>query len=318
MTSHSLTAGRSRLRSRVRALYRSLPLKRSVLLALRATGLGAVLPETLKPYLVFEGPFTVPVEDGSFVMLNGYGRSIEAAVFWDGLDAFENATLRWWRCLAKRSEVILDIGANTGIYALVAKAVQPDAEVHAFEPLVRVHRILEENVRLNNRHSLAPPITAHRVALSDYCGDGQMFDLSVEHMYTASLNKDIHAERGQPMPAVTESVPVLRLDEFLQAHHCHRLDLIKIDVESHEPAVLRGLGDWLPRFRPSLIVEIWDNEVGVSVEAVLQGCDYRYFALTGPTPEESVHIRNEYPERGYVNYLICTEAVASEAGLRNQ
>ena len=106
-----------------------------------------------------------------------------------------------------------------------------------------------------------------------------------------------------------------RLDNFLQAHNCQRLDLLKIDVESHEPAVLRGLGDWLPRFHPSMIVEIWNNEVGEAVEAVLQGCDYRYFALTDKAPELRAHIRNDFPKQGYLNYLICTEVVAKEIGL---
>lgn len=188
------------MRKFLRTLYRSLPFKRLLIHAIRNLGLGALLPARLKPYLVFEGPFTVPVEGCEFVMLNGYGRQIEATVFWNGLDAFEGDSLRWWKKLAKRSQVILDIGANTGIYALLAKALQPASEVHAFEPIVRVHRILAANVDLNNAKlsPSSPPIVAHRVALSDYTGEGQMFDLPVEHMYTASLNKDVHAGRGNP------------------------------------------------------------------------------------------------------------------------
>ncbi len=302
-----------RMKMYLRTLYRALPFKRPVILAIRALGLGTLLPARLKPYLVFEGPFSVPVGGRSFQMLNGYGRQIESTVYWDGLGAFEDRTLRWWRILAKRSQVILDIGANTGIYALLAKTLQPAAEVHAFEPIARVHRILAANVALN---TLAPPpVEVHRVALSDYTGEGQMFDLPVEHTYTASLNKDIHVERGQPMAACTEAVPVQRLDDFLNSNNCQRLDLIKIDVESHEPAVLRGLGDWLRRFHPSLIVEIWNNDVGAAVEAVLQGCDYLYFAITVAATESRAHICNDFPEQGYLNYLICTESVAGELGL---
>lgn len=297
-----------------RSIYRNIPFKRPVILAIRALGIGTLISARLKSYLVFEGPFAVSVEGCSFQMLNGYGRQIESTVYWDGLDAFEGGTIRWWQILAKRSQVILDIGANTGIYALLAKALQPSAEVHAFEPIARVHRILDLNVTLNP--SASPQIAVHRIALSDYSGEGQMFDLPVEHMYTASLNKDVHAERGNPMVACTESVSVQRLDDFLSACNCQRLDLIKIDVESHEPAVLRGLGDWLPRFHPSLIVEVWNNDVGGAVEAALHGCDYRYFALTtNNAPELRAHIRNDFPDQGYLNYLICTERVASELGL---
>jgi FkbM family methyltransferase len=78
---------------------------------------------------------------------------------------------------------------------LVAKALNPAALVHAFEPLVRIHKILEENLHLNNNLNAPHIIKAHRLALSDYSGTGEMFDLPVEHMYTATLNRDVHAER---------------------------------------------------------------------------------------------------------------------------
>ncbi len=67
-----------------------------------------------------------------------------------------------------------------------------------------------------------------------------MFDLPVEHMYTAFLNKDVHLERGNSMHSITEAVSVQRLDHFCATHYVVP-DIIKIDVESHEPAVLRGM-----------------------------------------------------------------------------
>jgi FkbM family methyltransferase len=269
----------------------------------------------LKSYLVFEGAFSVPVDGRAFLMSNGYGREIESKIFWGGLNAFEGNTLHWWKILAKRSKVIIDVGANTGVYSLLAKTLNPLAEVHAFEPISRVHSILVANIYLNRMEQSAPPVAAHCMALSDYNGKGQMFDLPVEHIYTASLNKNIHAERGNPMRACTEQVKVKRLDDFLSSHNCEGLNLIKIDVESHEPAVLRGLGDWLPRFHPSLIVEIWNNDVGAAVEDALHCCDYRYFAITDTTTESRTHICNDFPDLGYLNYLIVTENIAKELGL---
>jgi FkbM family methyltransferase len=250
-------------------------------------------------------------------MLHGYGREIETTIFWDGVDAFEPATIRWWFELSKRSTYVFDIGANTGIYSLVAKTLNPNAEVHAFEPLGRIHAILEENLRINNLRVSSLPIKAHRMALSDYSGMGKMFDLPVEHMYTASLNRNVHAERGQRLQSVQESVPVMRLDEFLRQQNIQGMDLIKIDVESHEPAVIRGIGECLRRYRPSMIVEIWNNEVGVAVEETLEGCDYYYFAMVAERPEQTPHIRNDFPDNGYITYLVCTQGMALELGLIN-
>jgi FkbM family methyltransferase len=285
---------------------------------MRALGFGFLLSDRLKTYLVFEGPFSVTTADNTFFIEHGYGRDIESLIFWNGIDSWEGKTLYWWKILAKRSKVIIDVGANTGLYSLIAKSINPSAEVHAFEPLVRIYSILNTNISLNNLAEHATPIFAHRSALSDYNGDGQMFDLPVEHMYTASLNKDIHKERGNPIPACTENVKVQRLDHFLNSQNYKNLDLIKIDVESHEPSVLRGLGQLLQRYHPSMIVEIWNNDVGQAVESVLVGCKYHYFAITDSKTEKRHHIRNEFPDLGYLNYLIITESVARELGLLNK
>ena len=249
-------------------------------------------------------------------MLHGYGRDIESSIFWDGLASFEPTTIPWWSELSKRSTYIFDIGANTGIYSLISKTLNPNAEVHAFEPLVRIYSILEDNFQLNNFNGVAPSIKAHRMALSDYSGVGEMYDLPVEHMYTASLNRNIHLERNPDgMQSIQESVQVMRLDEFLQKNNIQRVDLIKIDVESHEAAVISGMGKCLRSFQPTMIVEIWNNEVGAAVEEVLDDCGYYFFSLAEVQPVQTQHIRNDLPDNGFVNYLLCTPKMAVELGL---
>ncbi len=83
----------------IRALYRALPLKQPMLQMVRSLGLGRFLPKRWKPYLVFEGSFKVPLhaEKASFAMYNGYGRDIEALLFWEGAGSFETETMTLWR-----------------------------------------------------------------------------------------------------------------------------------------------------------------------------------------------------------------------------
>lgn len=303
------------MKSTLRNLYRSLPLKRPILHAVRYLGLGRILPSRIKPFLVFEGGFEVPLRDENalFAINNGYGRQIEASLFWEGADSFEAESLHLWRRLARDAAVIIDVGANTGVYSLVAKAINPRAKVFAFEPISRVYQALESNLELNRDRWGGPQIQGFQVALSDYEGTGEMFDLPVEHMYTASLNKNVHLDRGNPMHSVTETVSVQRLDNF-----CATLnvvpDLIKIDVESHEPAVLRGMGDLLKRHQPTLVCEVWDNTVGAAVEAIIENCGYRYFPI-GTSNRETKHVRNDTPELGYINYLFVGEKIASSLSL---
>ena len=46
----------------------------------------------------------------------------------------EEDILRCRETAAKEANVVLDVGANAGIYSLAALAIQPDATVHVFEP----------------------------------------------------------------------------------------------------------------------------------------------------------------------------------------
>lgn len=307
----------TQIKESLRHAYRLLPLKRPLIYALRSLGVGRLLPNAAKEFLVFEAPFSIQLveEKSSFEINNGYGRQIEALCFWDGVQAFEPSTIKLWRQLALDANVIVDIGANTGIYSFVAKSVNPQSDVYSFEPIDRIYQILKKNVSLNS-HRWQPTreIHAFNVALSDYDGYGEMFDLPVEHMYTASLNKDIHAARGNPMASVTESVKVQRLDTFCETHALIP-DLIKIDVESHEPAVLRGMGDLLKKYQPTIICEIWDNSVGEAVEASLKGRGYNFIAI-GDTLTKMKHVCNHEPNKGYINYLFAPDDLLSRLPVR--
>jgi FkbM family methyltransferase len=290
-----------------KSLYRAIPFKRSVLHVLRDI---KALPPFLRQRLYFDGWFEVQTDRGTFELHNGSGREIELALFWNGLMGFEPATMRCWLELSKTAGYVFDIGASTGVFSLAAKTMNRAAVVHAFEPIKRSHSILQRNFSRNGMTG------AHQIALSDYCGTGDMYDLPFDLVYTASLNKNVHAERGQKVEAVTERVPVLTADSFMEQNGLPRLDLVKMDVESHEPSVLRGMAETIRKFHPTMIIEIWNNGVAQAVEQELDGCGYLYFPITNDGPPRSqAHITNDRPEIGYINYLVCKPPVAKALGL---
>ena len=43
-------------------------------------------------------------------------------------------------------DVVLDVGASTGLFALVAAVTNPDAKVHAFEPVPETYDFMVENI----------------------------------------------------------------------------------------------------------------------------------------------------------------------------
>jgi len=60
--------------------------------------------------------------------------------------------------LAERSDVVLDIGAYTGLFTLVGTAVNPELRAYAFEIVPEVHRLLVENCE---RNGVSDRVTAH-------------------------------------------------------------------------------------------------------------------------------------------------------------
>ena len=63
---------------------------------------------------------------------------IENEIYWYGLESgHECKSMAIWieYCEIFQPKEILDIGANTGVYGLVAKAICPMANVSFFEPI---------------------------------------------------------------------------------------------------------------------------------------------------------------------------------------
>jgi tRNA1(Val) A37 N6-methylase TrmN6 len=76
-------------------------------------------------------------------------RNAAAAVLFFGTYFLEEDILRCWETAAKEAKVVLDVGANAGIYSLAALAIQPDATVHAFEPTPEIAARLRATAKLN-------------------------------------------------------------------------------------------------------------------------------------------------------------------------
>lgn len=192
----------------------------------------------------------------------------------------------------------------------MAKAVNPASKVHGFEPIKRVFEKLVANNDLNQYD-----IDCRELAVSNYDGEGIMYDLPTEHIYCVTLNRNTHSKQVAPI-ALPTAVKTTRLDTFIKSVGLAHLDLIKIDVESHEPEVLEGLGECLAS-KPTMLLEVWNNDVGQRVEQILRRQDYLFFATDEIQPfSHREHIENPDPEKGYLSYLICAPETAAGLGLQ--
>jgi FkbM family methyltransferase len=206
----------------------------------------------------------------------GNHSEIENNIFWFGIENYaETESLKLWCKLAKNSGTIIDAGAFTGLYALSAKTVNKSAIVVAFEPTQYWYKKLTENAHINNFDILAV-----NKAVSDVTG--------LTHI------QEVYQDEKQ--------VEAIRLDDFVAEKKFTSVDLVKLDVEKHEPEALTGFLSTLGSNKPAMIVECVYKEVGERIQKILEPFDYLFFEVD--EEKGAFQVKNITGSRHY-NYLIC-------------
>ena len=235
-----------------------------------------------------------------------HGYVIENELFWRGMQGWEKISLELWVRLCRRSSVIFDIGANTGVYSLIANAVNKKATIIAVEPVARVFAKLEDNLQLNNAQ-----VKTLMVAVSDHEGMATLYEeTQKEHVLSTSLDPN-YLRNIDGIQRV--QVPVRTVAAIAQEMRIERVDLLKIDVEAHEPAVLEGFKDILIRDRPTLLIEVLTEEVAERLERILAGLGYLYYNIDEISwPPQRVEVLHR---SAHYNFLICQPEVARDIGI---
>jgi FkbM family methyltransferase len=142
----------------------------------------------------------------------------------------------------KPGDCFVDIGANIGVYALLAAhAVGKGGAVHAYEPGAKAAARLRENIHLNDLHQ----VTVRQVAVGEHDG---LVSFSTDRDTTNKILIDT------PGPGGAETVPLCTLDAL---YPDGGIALIKMDIEGAEPLALRGSKGLLAKNDPM----VWLLEV---------------------------------------------------------
>ena len=139
------------------------------------------------------------------------------------------------------SQRVVDVGANVGQFAAAVKALSPGSHVVCFEPDPIVFSSLARNV------GELPNVEAQCLALGRESGVATLF------RHELSVMSSFHPAGAGYDEKITVSVDVARLDDVLGDED--PVDILKVDVEGSELAVLQGGTDVLRRSR-FLLVEI--------------------------------------------------------------
>jgi FkbM family methyltransferase len=170
---------------------------------------------------------------------------------------------------------VLDIGANCGYVACALLHRLPECRVVSVEPQESVHALLADNLR---RVGAGRGWTL-QAAVSDAAGTGSMVH-AVGNTGASRLEpgSDV-APLGVP-PA--DRVEVITGAMLMERSGLDRLDLVKIDVEGHEEAVLRTLQPILARWRPRAVLFEHEGDLEDPASRLARGfhdLDYRVLGI---------------------------------------
>lgn len=170
--------------------------------------------------------------------------------------------------------VFVDIGANVGVYSMVAaKAVGGGGQVVAVEPFPDVYAQLYQNVVSNGFGGI---VRTRSFCVSDTTGPMTLW-MNFGRPHSFSLTREGEASGL--------SILSIRLDDLLAWEKLSRLDYLKIDAEGAELGILAGGKSSIERFRPVIQVE----DVSRSIYQKLS----EYTAFSVPKTRNTLMIPNE-------------------------
>lgn len=191
---------------------------------------------------------------------------------------WERLTTEMFKRVVKEGDVVVDIGANIGYFTLLsARLIGKKGRVYSFEPEPVNYNLLLKNINLNSYDNVVPL----NKAVSNVKG--------MVRLYLSDSDTGAHTLRHNPSGGkfvTTHSgkfveVESIILDEFFEGKG-HAINVIKLDVEGAEMAVLLGMDKILTQnqdlkifaeFYPSAI-----REFGYSPEEFIRKLviDYRF------------------------------------------
>lgn len=143
-------------------------------------------------------------------------------------------------CRDIQTHVVFDVGANVGDYSLLVKQHIPSALVYAFEPSRSTfEQLIAQVSKANGPDGIKP----YNIGFSDAEKTVELFSYSIEGRgvsLLSSIDPRLPTQVVEVRTDTSENIEVQTIDHFCLAEGIGRIDFLKLDVEGHELAVMRG------------------------------------------------------------------------------
>jgi FkbM family methyltransferase len=204
-------------------------------------------------------------------MLSNNDDLVVNSIMWTG--SYERMSLTIWARLANNANLILDIGAYTGIYGYVAARANKQSRIICFEPLDLNFSRIWENITLNSFSN----ISALPLAVSDKDGEIDLNIYSDGNFLTSGSSTKNEITK---QPRLRKKVQSISIDTIAELNSIQKIDLVKIDVEGSVKEVLEGMRKTLEKCRPDFIIEVLqDIELANYLTSFFKKYNYNFFEI---------------------------------------
>jgi FkbM family methyltransferase len=166
-------------------------------------------------------------------------------------EIFVNNHYLYDRITVDKGNMVIDIGANVGIFTMFLLRNYSGLSIHAIEPVPATYEILKNNVE---RYSDLGKVQTHNVAIGatpdteteivmfpNMTGNSTMFPETKEQQRKAISAVFSEVELEFLYTQIRLSVRMITLSSLINEYAIDRIDFLKIDAEGNEISILKGL-----------------------------------------------------------------------------
>jgi FkbM family methyltransferase len=153
--------------------------------------------------------------------------------------------------VVRKNDIIFDIGANLGQYAIRLNDLVRKGRVISFEPVSQNYKLL---LKLNLKN-----VDVKNLALSDFIGRHEFIIPITRHNVEidtrSHLNILRHPNIDNHWKCKKEIVMCSTIERVFAELKLKKIDIIKSDAEAHDSLVLKGGKAVIVRYKPLILVE---------------------------------------------------------------
>jgi len=215
------------------------------------------------PYPVLKGP----LKGAKFILGTHGGEGGGATVYFNMVEPIQTQA---FIKTVNKGDILFDVGANVGYYTVLgSRLTSAQGKVFSFEPLVRNISYLYRHVKINKLNNV--------IIIPSACSDAESITAFLQSPVTSMGRIENSEIAGIPdvNMTVVSTVTLDAVADKLQV----KPNVLKIDVEGAELAVLRGAERIISSFKPAIFLSVHSQELRTDCLKYLLNFGYEFEPL---------------------------------------